>query len=133
MLDVFRTLFRHQYEAGLSMLKACIDRCPDTTWNAPVANHRFCQVVFHTLYFTDLYLGTDDEASFRWQPFHLQLAPLFADLPANHGQVDQRGETSEYAAGRSATYPSESRSSWGREGRTRTRPARVALDRSPQR
>jgi hypothetical protein len=83
MLDTVKALFVHQYEAALSMLKACVDGCPDAAWNAPVANHRFSQVVFHTLYFTDLYLGRDDEASFRRQPFHLQLAPLFADLPAN--------------------------------------------------
>lgn len=83
MLDMVRTLLVNQYEAALSMLKACVDRCPDTTWNAPVANYSFSQVVCHTLYFTDLYLGRDDEASFRRQPFHLHLAPLFADLPEN--------------------------------------------------
>lgn len=83
MLDTVKILLVNQYEAALSMLKACVDRCPDTAWNAPVANYRFSQVVFHTLYFTDLYLGREDEASFRGQPFHLRLAPLFADLPAN--------------------------------------------------
>ncbi|HET6946711.1 MAG TPA: DinB family protein [bacterium] len=82
MLGTVKTLLVNQYEAALSMLKACVAGCPDTAWNAPVANYRFSQVVFHTLYFTDLYLGPDDEASFRGQPFHLHLAPLFADLPA---------------------------------------------------
>jgi hypothetical protein len=83
LLDTVKTLFVNQYEAALSMLKACVDGCPDTVWNAPVARYGFSQVVFHTLYFTDLYLGRDDEASFRRQPFHRQLAPLFADLPAD--------------------------------------------------
>lgn len=83
MLDTVKTLILSQYEAALSMLKACVDGCPDTAWNEQVANHRFSQVVFHVLYFTDLYLGFDDEASFRRQPFHIRLAPLFADLPAN--------------------------------------------------
>lgn len=81
LLDTFKTMFVNQYEAALSMLKACIDGCPETVWNAPVANRRFSQIVFHTMYFTDLYLGFDDEASFRRQPFHRHLALLFADLP----------------------------------------------------
>jgi hypothetical protein len=83
MLDTFKPLLTHQYEAALSMLKACVDRCPDIVWDERVASYTFSQVVFHTLYFTDLYLGPDDEASFRRQPSHLHLAPLFADLPAN--------------------------------------------------
>src|SRR5574341_1561941 len=81
MLEPFKVLIAHQFEAALSVLKACVDACPETAWNAPVATYRFSQVVFHTLYFTDLYLGRDDEASFRRQPFHRELAPLFADLP----------------------------------------------------
>lgn len=82
MLDTVRTLLVNQYEAALSMLQACIATCPEATWSGPVATHGFSQVVFHTLYFTDLYLGRDDEATFRTQPFHRRLAPLFADLPA---------------------------------------------------
>jgi hypothetical protein len=88
MLDTVKTLLVNQYEAALSMLKAAVDQCPDPAWNAPVANHRFSQIVFHTLYFTDLYLGREDEASFRRQPFHRQLARLFADLPADHEPLE---------------------------------------------
>jgi hypothetical protein len=83
MLGTVKTLLVNQYEAALSMLKAAVNQCPDTRWNAPVGTHTFSRVVFHTLYFTDLYLGRDDEASFRRQPFHLELSPLFADLPAD--------------------------------------------------
>lgn len=82
MLETVRTLLLHQYEAALSMLGACIAACPEATWHGPVATYRFSQVVFHTLYFTDLYLGRDDETTFRAQPFHRRLAPLFANLPA---------------------------------------------------
>jgi hypothetical protein len=84
VLDTVKTLLVNQYEAALSMLKAAVDTCPDAAWDAPVANHRFSQVVFHTLYITDFYLERDDEGSFLRQPFHLQLAPLFADLPPDH-------------------------------------------------
>jgi hypothetical protein len=82
MLELSRTLLLNQYEAALSMLKAAVTQCPEGAWGAPVASHRFSQVVFHTLYFTDLYLGREDEVAFRAQPFHRELASLFAHLPA---------------------------------------------------
>ncbi|HXF82294.1 MAG TPA: DinB family protein [bacterium] len=82
MLELTRSLLVNQYAAALSMLKAAVTQCPQGAWDAPVASHRFSQVVFHTLYFTDLYLGREDEAAFRAQPVHRELAPLFAHLPA---------------------------------------------------
>jgi uncharacterized damage-inducible protein DinB len=36
-------------------------------------------LVFHTLIFTDLYLGHDDEESFRRQPFHVRNENIFGD------------------------------------------------------
>ena len=83
MLDTIKTSIVDQYEAALSMLKACVDKCPDTVWNGPVANYRFWQVVFHTLFFTDLYLGPNAE-SFRRQPFHLDHAAFFGDYDADY-------------------------------------------------
>jgi hypothetical protein len=78
MLDVFKDVFVHQFEAALSTLNACIDRCPETAWNEPVANLAFCQVAFHTLFFTDLYLGQNIE-SLRDQQFHRDNADFFRD------------------------------------------------------
>jgi hypothetical protein len=89
VLDTVKTLIVSQYEAALSMLKACVDRCPDTAWDARVASYKFWQVVFHTLFFTDLYLGPDDE-SFRRQPFHLNHASFFADNDADYEPFDDR-------------------------------------------
>jgi hypothetical protein len=78
MLDTVKELLAHQYEAALCMLTFCIDRCPEDAWNAPVANLAFCQVAFHTLFFTDVYLGPDEE-SVRLQPFHREHAGVFRD------------------------------------------------------
>lgn len=78
MIDTFKELTANQFEAALCMLNACIDRCPDGSWNSRVANNKFCQVVFHTLFYTDFYLG-QDEGSFRRQPFHLTNAEFFGD------------------------------------------------------
>lgn len=78
MLDTFKKLIANQLEAGLCMLNACIDACPDAVWTSRVANYKFCQVAFHTLFYADLYLG-QDEASFRRQPFHLNHEHFFGD------------------------------------------------------
>jgi hypothetical protein len=78
MLERLKDLLLNQYEAALCTLNACIDRCPESTWNSPVAETAFCQVLFHTLLFTDIYLG-QNEAAVRQQPFHLENKSLFRD------------------------------------------------------
>lgn len=78
MLETFRTLLTNQYEAVFCMLNTCIDRCPDSGWDAPVGTKPFSQVAFHTLFFTDYYLGTSPDG-FRDQPFHLENTEHFRD------------------------------------------------------
>jgi hypothetical protein len=78
MHDLFDTLMGHQFEAALCMLNACVNRCPDAVWNSRVANFKFCQVVFHTLFFTDFYLGQNEEL-FRQQRFHRANEHFFGD------------------------------------------------------
>jgi hypothetical protein len=78
MLATVKQLIANQFEAALCTLHACIDRCPDAVWNARVGNHRFCQAAFHTLFYTDYYLGTS-EGTFRQQPFHRDHAQVFRD------------------------------------------------------
>ncbi|MHC5108400.1 MAG: DinB family protein [Planctomycetota bacterium] len=69
MIDAIRSMFDNQYQAALCMMRSCIDDCPESKWNEPVANLAFCQAVFHTLFFVDCYLGQDSE-SMREQAFH---------------------------------------------------------------
>ena len=78
MLDTFKQLTANQFEASLRTLNACIDRCPESIWNAPVAMYPYCQVVFHTLFFTDFYLEPN-ETTFREQAFHRDNVEFFAD------------------------------------------------------
>jgi hypothetical protein len=78
MIDVFKQLVSHQFEAALCTLSICIDKCPDSAWDAPVANYKFCQVAFHTVFYADYYLGRNDP-SFREQSFHLENADFFRD------------------------------------------------------
>ena len=78
MLDTFKTLIANQFEAAFCTLNRCIERCPETAWNGRVVNLAFCQVVFHTLFYTDYYLGPNEE-SFRRQPFHRDNQSIFRD------------------------------------------------------
>jgi hypothetical protein len=78
MLQTMKDVITNQFEATLSTLNACIDKCPEAVWNGPVVNLKFCQAVFHTLFYTDYYLGqTDDD--FRREPFHRENAHVFRD------------------------------------------------------
>jgi len=78
MLDVFKTTMTNQFEAVFCSMNACIERCPVAGWDGPVVNLRFCQVVFHALFFSDYYLG-ENEAAFRLQPFHSDNPGIFRD------------------------------------------------------
>ena len=78
MLDTFKQLIANQYEAVFCTLNACIDRCPDSAWHAPVRDHLFCQSVFHALFYADFYLGQNQQP-FRQQPFHRNNQQFFGD------------------------------------------------------
>jgi hypothetical protein len=78
MLNTYKRLTARQYQAALCTLGLCIDRCPQAAWNEPVAKLKFCQVAFHTLFFTDFYLGPD-RASFKQQAFHVKNPDFFRD------------------------------------------------------
>jgi hypothetical protein len=78
MLPLFKQLLTNQFDAALCTLGACIDRCPEAAWNQRVGSYAFCQVVFHALFYADLYLGPD-EPSLRRQPFHRDKSRFFGD------------------------------------------------------
>ncbi|MEK6262388.1 MAG: DinB family protein [Planctomycetota bacterium] len=78
MLDTFKELVTNQFAAAFCMLETCNDRCPDAAWDAPVANLKFCQVAFHTLFYADFYLGRNADA-LRRQPFHHDHQQFFRD------------------------------------------------------
>lgn len=78
MLPLYQQLITNQYQATLRMLFDAVQQCPDELWHEPIVELKFCQVAFHTLFFTDLYLGRK-EAGFREQEFHRQHAETFAD------------------------------------------------------
>lgn len=88
MLETCRQMLRQQYDAAFRMLQFCIDRCPETAWDEPVVNRRFCQVVFHTLFFADYYLGKETVPLFG-QPFHLSHPDYFRDYEEAQDRAPQ--------------------------------------------
>lgn len=78
MLTTWQHLISKQYKAALCTLDRCIAMAPDSLWNEPVGNLKFCQVAFHTLFFTDFYLETT-EGSVGDQDFHRKRPQFFRD------------------------------------------------------
>ena len=88
MIDAFKQLIANQYEASFCTLALCAQRCPESHWNARIAKYPFSQVVFHTLFFADYYLG-DDPESFIQQRFHVENPELFSDYEQLKDQEPQ--------------------------------------------
>jgi hypothetical protein len=74
MIDIIKK----QSLAALMTLKQCIDNCPDKEWHESHKDAPFSQVIFHTLFYTDLYLSKDAE-EFKKQLFHLNNKNIFRD------------------------------------------------------
>jgi len=91
MLDSLKQIVGAQFEAAFCTLQECVARCPAASWNAPVGNNPFCQVVFHALFFADYYLERSED-SFLEQAFHRENAAFFGD----YEQLEDREPRSLY-------------------------------------
>jgi len=89
MIEAVKQLLANQYEAALCTLNFCIERCPDENWHARVANLKFCQAVFHTLFYADYYLGKSPD-EFKTQAFHRENQSFFADYEESEDRAPQR-------------------------------------------
>lgn len=67
--DTFKPVLKSQYHAALAMLRDAVERCPDELWTASGHLSAFWQVAYHCVFFTHLYLHTE-EAAFRLWPGH---------------------------------------------------------------
>jgi hypothetical protein len=80
MRDTLTELLAHQYEASLCMLNLAVVRCPELSWNEPVAAWKFCQAAFHAVFFADIYLQPNDDVdALKRQPFHVEHRADFDD------------------------------------------------------
>ena len=99
MLDTYKRLIVGQFEATFCTLKLCIDRCPDASWHEPVVNYKYCQAMFHALFYGDLYLGLN-VAALRQQSFHQEHKELFGD----YEELEDRLPASVYEKNQLLTY-----------------------------
>jgi DinB superfamily len=61
MTESMGTILRHQYEAALAMLKACIAACPDEHYEGRIARDTFRALAYHTLFWTEYYLSPGEQ------------------------------------------------------------------------
>lgn len=65
-MDLLRQALKEQYHAGLAMLAECIERCPDDLWLSGEPGRQVWRIAFHTVFFTQAYLGQDVAAYQTW-------------------------------------------------------------------
>ena len=58
-----------QYHAALKMLLHVIEKCPDASWNDDKYENAFWRLVYHALYYTDLYLAKNPESFNPWEKY----------------------------------------------------------------
>lgn len=94
MAELWNDLLWQQYEASLCTLNHCIAKSPEAAWQGKVVNMTFDQAVFHTLFFTDYYLGKNPEG-LKQQAYHRQNADFFADYEEMEPRVQCQRYTKE--------------------------------------
>ncbi len=55
-----------QYQAALEMLRRVVVQCPDEMWDDPTYRNVFWRVVYHSLFYTHLYLQPRGEDFIAW-------------------------------------------------------------------
>lgn len=79
----FLAIVRSQFKAALDMFEEAVQACPEDHWNNPEHIDRFWHVAYHTLFYTDLYLGLP-ENDFESQPYHYEKAQWLPEDPAEY-------------------------------------------------
>jgi len=82
---------KSQYHAALAALKQAIDRCPDDLWTATGHASQFWQVAYHAIFYTHLYLQTD-ERSFKPQKSHRREYQFLENVPWPPHRPPELGE-----------------------------------------
>lgn len=72
MIDTIKASLSGQFEASLCMLDQCVRACPSEHWEGRIANANFRWVVYHTLFWLDVYLSPGDESRFELRDLHLR-------------------------------------------------------------
>src|SRR5262245_30143261 len=65
--EMVRAVLKSQYRAALAMLRQAIEKCPDDLWSSTIPTNPFWRIAYHTLYYTHLYLQTNQSAFQSWE------------------------------------------------------------------
>ena len=87
--DAVHDSLRRQYGAGLAMLRAAVEGCPDDAWLGRDDAAGAWQLAYHALFFTHLYLMPDEAAFAPW-PGHRGDAQHADGLPGPADPGDDR-------------------------------------------
>jgi len=84
MNPVWRTALWQQFGAAIDMLDNAIIACPDDVWSDRSQQPQFWYVVFHTLFFLDLYLSETGDGFAPPPPFGLSEMDPAGAMPDRH-------------------------------------------------
>jgi len=80
MLALWKGILRRQCGAAIDMLANATKACPDDLWDDRSEGPPFWHIVYHTLFFLDLYLSESEEA-FRPREYHTANAQFLREMP----------------------------------------------------
>jgi hypothetical protein len=95
LVDTLKISLSTQTKAALSILKYCIESCPDNDWEKPQGDAPFCQVVFHARFYADFYLGRD-AIPFKEQSYHIVNKVTFADYEEMEDRIPVKMYSKEF-------------------------------------
>jgi hypothetical protein len=61
-----KEIIQSQYLASLEMLKDAVIQCPESQWDNPAYKNKFWHIVYHALFYTQLYLQPGEQAFVPW-------------------------------------------------------------------
>ena len=72
-----------QYHAGLAMLRETIEKCPEELWTAGTFPRNTWRIAFHAIFYTHLYLQTEEGAFKPWAKGRESIRLLWDDENGN--------------------------------------------------
>ena len=55
--QIWREAVWEQFGGAITMLERAVEACPEEAWTTTVGEREFSYIVYHTLFFVDLYLS----------------------------------------------------------------------------
>jgi len=85
-----KEVIKSQYWAALKMLEGAIVNCPDSLWDHPNHKNKFWHTVFHTLFYTHLYLQPTEDDFTPWAKHEEIFISLEVESPPGDQEVEVR-------------------------------------------